>query len=595
MSEQSILKALSVDNVKETTVHISDCIPSRLSGSENGRRMAEYSRDRLAAEGIEARVHEFPGLVSFPGPARLRVTSPVTLEIEANTLGHSEPAASLAGELVYVGDGAYADYEGKDVRGKIILTELSYAPARHEKQRIAAELGAAAAIMVNWGRPDDTAIPFGSVKPAWGNPTPESFRTEMPTLPCIATARATGLRLKDLCARGRVQVELSAEVDNRWTPVHLTEGCIPGTTSEDFVLLAGHQDSWPGPASTDNASGNAVIIELMRVFHQHRDKLRRGIVAGFWTGHETGTMVGSTWYVDQNWRRLRDHAVGYILIDQPSCTGTVRWGASSNVELKRFHQAVEARLLGNRAYSWERKKKHGDCSLFGMGVPMIFAMGQFSEEELKETARANWGWWHHTLECTIDKVDFDFMADHLRIYAAYLWELCTAVVLPYSFAESAAQFVKRLEELAPAGRSIGLDQALAAARALQETAVTFDAFADNWREHFAKATAGNVDEKPADMLNLAMKRLNRLLIPLASTVRGTYEHDPYGLTAQTTMLPALYDVSRLAALEGPDRWMLETRLRREVNRTADVLSDASFVMIEAMDALGDAEARPGSH
>lgn len=156
MSEQSILKALSVDNVKETTVHISDCIPSRLSGSENGRRMAEYSRDRLAAEGIEARVHKFPGLVSFPGPARLRVTSPVTLEIEANTLGHSEPAASLAGELVYVGDGAYADYEGKDVRGKIILTELSYAPARHEKQRIAAELGAAAAIMVNWGRPDDT-------------------------------------------------------------------------------------------------------------------------------------------------------------------------------------------------------------------------------------------------------------------------------------------------------------------------------------------------------------------------------------------------------------------------------------------------------
>ena len=187
------------------------------------------------------------------------------------------------------------------------------------------------------------------------------------------------------------------------------------------------------------------------------------------------------------------------------------------------------------------------------------------------------------------------MVDHLRIYAAYLWELCTAGVLPYSFAESAAQLVKRLEELAPAGRSIGLAQALAAARVLQEKAAAFDAFADGWRERFAKASGGNIDEKPADMLNLAMKRLNRLLIPLASTVRGTYEHDPYGLSAQTTVLPALYDVSRLAALEGPDRWMLETKLRREVNRTADVLSDASVVMIEAMDALGDAEARAGSH
>ncbi len=586
MSEQSILSALSVDNVEQTTIHISDRIPSRLSGSENGRRMAEYSRDRLVAEGIEARVHEFPGLVSFPGPGRLRVTQPVALEIEANTLGHSEPAEKLEGELVYVGDGAYADYEGKDVRGKIILTELSYAPARHEKQRIAAEMGAAAAVMVNWGRPDSTAVPFGSVKPAWGNPTPESFRTEMPTIPCIATARVTGLQLKELCAKGPVRVELGAEVDNRWTPVHLTEGYIPGARSEDFVVLAGHQDSWPGPASTDNASGNAVILELMRVFHQHRDRLRRGIVAGFWTGHETGTMVGSTWYVDQNWRRLRDHAVGYILIDQPSCTGTMRWGASSNVELKRFHQSIEARMLGNRSYSWERKKKHGDCSLFGMGIPMIFAMGQFSEQELKETALANWGWWHHSLECTIDKVDFEFMADHLRIYAAYLWELCTAVVLPYSFTESAGQFVKRLEELAEAGQAIGLDQALGAARDLQAKAIAFDAFVDGWRTRYAGAADGSADEAPADALNLAMKRINRLLIPLSSTVRGTYEHDAYGLTAQTTVLPALYDVQELGKREGPERWMLETKLRREGNRTADMLSDAGALMTETMQRLG---------
>ena len=584
MSEQSILNALAVDNVERTTIHISDHIPSRLAGSENGRRMAEYSRDRMAAEGIEARVHEFPGLVSFPGAARLRVTAPVEMEIEANTLGHSEPAEKLVGELVYVGSGAYADYEGKDVRGKIILTELSYAPARHEKQRIAAEMGAAAAIMMNWGRPDDTAVPFGSVKPAWGNPTPETFRTEMPTLPCIATARGPGLRLKDLCAAGPVTVELTAEVDNRWTPVHLTEAVIPGARSDDFVVLAGHQDSWPGPASTDNASGNAVILELMRVFHQHRHLLRRGIVAGFWTGHETGTMVGSTWYVDQNWRRLRDHAVGYILIDQPSCTGTMRWGASSNTELKRFHQAIEARLLGNRSYSWERKKKHGDCSMFGMGIPMIFAMGQFSEQELKETALANWGWWHHSLECTIDKVDFEFMVDHLRIYAAYLWELCTAAVLPYAFAESAAQFVTRLEALQEPGRSIGLDQALECARRLHSTAVAFDGFADGWRARYAgKADA---DEAPADAINLAMKRINRLLIPLSSTVRGTYEHDAYGLTAQTTILPALYDTKLLPTMDGPERWMLETKLRREGNRTADILSDATELMAEAMARIG---------
>ncbi|BBK34065.1 PA domain-containing protein [Stella humosa] len=585
IAEQAILDQLSVANVERTTIQIGEEIPSRLAGSENGRRMAEYSRDRMLADGIEARVHAFPGLVSFPGPARLRVTAPVEMEIEANTLGHSEPIENMTGEVVYVGSGAYADYVGLDVRGRIILTELSYAPARHEKQRIAAEMGAAAAIMMNWGRPEDTAVPFGSVKPAWGNPTPETFRDEMPTIPCIATARSTGLKLKALCEAGPVTVELSAIVDNRWTPVHLTEGVIPGTRSDDFVVLAGHQDSWPGPASTDNASGNAVILELMRVFHQNRHKLRRGITAGFWTGHETGTMVGSTWYVDRNWRRLRDHAVGYILIDQPSCTGTMRWGASSNVELKRFHQAIEGRLLGNRSYSWERKKKHGDCSMFGMGIPMIFAMGQFSEQELKETALANWGWWHHTLDCTIDKVDFEFMVDHLRIYAAYLWELCTAVVLPYAYTESAQQFVKRLEDLSPAGEAIGMDEALAAARKLHAQAVAFDAFCDGWRTHYAAAPAANEaggDEAAADAINLAMKRVNRLLIPLSSTVRGTYEHDAYGLTAQTTVLPALYEVGVLASQETPARWMLETKLRREVNRTADTLQDATELLADTM-------------
>ena len=122
--------------------------------------------------------------------------------------------------------------------------------------------------------------------------------------------------------------------------MQITVGEIEGR-SEDFVVVGGHQDSWPGPQATDNAAGNACILELARVFNQHRDKLRRGLVAGFWTGHETGTMIGSSWFVDRNWDRLREHAVAYLQIDQPACAGTTRWSSASNVELKRFHQGVE--------------------------------------------------------------------------------------------------------------------------------------------------------------------------------------------------------------------------------------------------------------
>jgi len=69
--------------------------------------------------------------------------------IPANTLGHSieTPTEGVSSELIYVSSGHFADYEGKDVAGKITLSELSYSPGRHEKQRIAAQ------IMRNWGHP----------------------------------------------------------------------------------------------------------------------------------------------------------------------------------------------------------------------------------------------------------------------------------------------------------------------------------------------------------------------------------------------------------------------------------------------------------
>ena len=84
-----------------------------------------------------------PGLVSFPEKAEMRVLAPVELSIEANTLGHSLPTLpdGISAELMDVASGAFSEYEGRDATGKITLSELSYHPARHEKQRISAHHG----------------------------------------------------------------------------------------------------------------------------------------------------------------------------------------------------------------------------------------------------------------------------------------------------------------------------------------------------------------------------------------------------------------------------------------------------------------------
>jgi hypothetical protein len=590
MSERDIIAAVSAANVRERVEYICANIPSRLAGSENALRMAQYNAEALHSVGVAAEVQELQALVSFPRPGKLNVQRPRALAIDAFTSGHSlvTPPGGLSGELVYVGSGAAREYAGRDVQGKLVLCEISYSPARMEKQRIAAQRGAVGAVMMNWGHPDDTNLPFGSIKPAWGNPTSAVVPDEMPRMPSLGVSRRDGLMLKAMCQAGAVEVTLETDVENAWRPVHITVGEIPAPRSEDFVILGGHQDSWYGQAATDNAAGNACMIELARVFNAQRAKLRRGITLGFWTAHETGTMAGSTWYVDRNWDRLRRHAVAYLLIDQPACTGTTRWLTTSNLEMRRFHQAVERRYLSVPC-DWKPQKKGGDASFFGLGVPMLYGMGGFTEAELHATADANLGWWHHSIECTLDKVDFTWMQDHLRVYAAWLWELCTAPILPFEFTAVTQQFALRLRELAaqPRAASLALAEVGAGAQELERRVGALDACASAWRERYREGSADA--ERAAAILNGCLKRLSNLLIPIQSTVKGVYGHDPYGYTPQLSAIPCLYDTARLVELAqgSEEALMLETHLRRERNRVADAIEDASAVVADALDRLAE--------
>jgi len=379
---EKILAELSVGNIRAHVKHIVETMPSRLAGTPNAARMAAYSAEQMTAAGLKARIETIPGLVSFPREAELTVLTPDEKILPANTFGHSleTPPEGLSGELVYVGSGHFADYDGKDVAGKITLSELSYSPGRHEKQRIAGIMGSTAQIMRNWGFPENTALPLGSVKPAWGNPTPETIKTEMPVMPCIGISRSAGGYLLDLLGKGPVRVRLRTHVENGWRDLQMTVGEL--AAAEDFVLIGGHQDGWYGEGAPDNAAGNACMYELARVFAIHREKLRRGLVFGFWTGHETGTMVASSWFADRNWDRVRENAVAYMMIDQPGMLGTSRWSAHSTLELRDFHQAVESRMLRNRIAEWHRAPKTGDSSFFGVGIPTFWAEGGFTPEEL---------------------------------------------------------------------------------------------------------------------------------------------------------------------------------------------------------------------
>jgi len=87
-------------------------------------------------------------------------------------------------------------------------------------------------------------------------------------------------------------------------------------------------------------------------------------------------------------------------------------------------------------------------------------------------------------------------------------------------------------------------------------------------------------------VNGGIKRLSRILVPWQSTAIGTYGHDPYGYTPQTTMIPCLYDLNELSGLaDSEQRWMLETKMVRARNRVADALQDSTAIIDDAIAQL----------
>jgi hypothetical protein len=586
MSLERILEEISPAKAYAHIEHITSRIPSRLAGSANSQRMAEYAFETFQHAGLDARTHSFLGLVSFPEAGAVRLLHPERREIAANTLGHSAVTDGVEGDLVYVGSGAESEYEGKDVRGKITLSELSYSPARHEKAYVAWQHGCLAQIMMNWGDETNEALPFGSMKSAWGNPTPETLEREMPDIPCVGIARTEGLRLKALCAAGPVRVWVRTKAENGWKRLTMTSAEFGSEADRQFLLLGGHMDSWPGPQATDNAAGDACMMELARVFNLHRGELRRGLVTALWMGHETGTMVSSSRFADVNWDRLRRRCVAYVQIDQPAMTGSSTWHQHSTDDIQNYVVGATREVVGEMPIHWRRQQKNGDSSFFGVGLPCAAGEMSFTDEEIARTALANLGWWHHSIHNTIDKVDRDLLALHLRVYARWIWGLLTEPVLPYEYLPIATRFTERLEELARLDiPDIDMRGAAAQAREFQEAARRFDDLAARWRE---RLRFNGADEGPAALLNETMIRLSRLLVPIASTVVGPYGQDRYGHAWQTQMIPSLVPYPRLAEWDHDSQdfqvwWVAMIRAR---NRVVDALSDASAAVRSAAGSLG---------
>ncbi len=103
-----------------------------------------------------------------------------------------------------------------------------------------------------------------------------------------------------------VPVKLEFDIQNEWYEPDQNNfniiGDIPGTGKhkDEIVLIGGHFDTWhAGTGATDNGTGSAVMMEVMRILKKLDLKLDRTVRIGLWDAEEEGLM-GSRGYVTKH-------------------------------------------------------------------------------------------------------------------------------------------------------------------------------------------------------------------------------------------------------------------------------------------------------
>ncbi len=545
----------------------------RDTGSEDERKAAQYVVDTLHEYGVDAEILEFDSLISWPLEGKLTTlgangNGSESYEVRTRAFGAQTPEGGITGELVFVpfaqpkqGEMIFShravsgDYGDLDVSGKIVVTQDGGPDGVLRAQ----ERGAIGHIHI-W--PSDEPVTHEMISTSvWGTPTPDSAG-RMPKIPSMGVKNAVGNEILLLLKQGTISARIESNVKTEWMSVPLATGFIPGNGTDDYLLVGAHIDSWY-EGVTDNATGDAALIEMARVLSGMRDQLRCGVRFCWWPGHSTGRYSGSTWFADNFFDELRGHALGYLNIDSPGVRDTEIWDCRYNMgEIEHITAAVVKELSGQEP-NIRRPLRAGDQSFLGVGLPSLgaFRMLPVNHSDRKAVGGSGGAWWWHSPEDTLEKADAEILARDVEVYVTMTLRMCLPAVIPYNFVVSAQDFIDQLTTYQEgAGNHLELSAVLAAANTFKDVA-----------QQLAASPIGD-----SDRLNDGLKWLTRLINPVLFTVNGPYDMDP---ALQMGVLPGLSGIQQLVNLdpESSDYRFLRTKLVRQRNRVEDTLAQATML------------------
>lgn len=563
---QKILDSISGDEMWKHLERL--CEWDRTSGTEGEFAAVDYLKGVLEDYGLPVTIHEYQAYLSYPEHGALEVLiGDEKAEIAAKTraFSASTPPEGVTGEIVSIqggknmfkADNAVNQISPETVGGKIVLSESG-----SRGSMLAAQAAGALGYIHMWPS-DEDVIHEGIVTPVWGTPTPETA-DRIPVIPIISIKHDDGVRLREALAKSPIEATVHSTTRTGWSTVRMPVTEIPGR-EDDFVLVAGHIDSWHYGA-TDNATGNVACLELARVFQQNRNELKRGVRIAWWVGHSTGRYSGSAWYADHHWAELNDHCVAYINIDSPGSLGATDYSVVSAVPETAEIVTRGVQDVTGQTPEIERPMRAGDQSFWGVGIPSLFMLlSNRPEGQRAAVGGCGMGWWWHAEQDLLDKAEKGVLVKDTQIYAHALVRLLQDEVLPLDVNAQIAEiheFVSDLERAA--GENLDLSRVT---RALDEL-----------RKDFT-----GVERLEPAVANQVIREVTHRLTVVSFTSGDRFDHDP---AIPIPPVPALDPVRRLAQLDphSDEYGFLKTRLVRSRNDVLYQVKEASRICKQARSA-----------
>lgn len=566
--ETKITDSILADRLMADTAAIAQWV--RLSGSEDEAKAFEYIAGVLRSLGIEPVLYRAPAYISLPVHAELTVDGKSITAI-THSMAASTGPTGLRLPIQYVGDGSASWYAERDLQGQIVLVDGMAMP---NKVQAAERAGAAACVFAN----HDESVHEMIVSTVWGSPTPQDWAV-LPRIPAVTVGGKDAADLRSSVADGRVgEVHLVTEVTTEWRDIPTLIAQIDGTEEpEKFILFSGHVDSWHYGAM-DNGTANATMLETLRVLLPHRNAFRRSLRLAFWSGHSHGRYAGSTWYADTFWEDLHNNAVMHLNVDSVG-------GQNANV-LTEAHTMTEVqpvaadviRALTGVEFIGTRFGRAGDQSFQSHGIPSLFmslseqapaegdAAKAFAELVGGEGAKSGGlGWWWHTPDDTLDKIDPVLLVRDTKIYAAIAYRFLVEPIVPLDLASSARDLLTHLHNWqAKADDSFDLGAAIRRAEEVLEKAAQLGSTLDASRDSLTHL---------APQINQAMLEADRVLVRLNYVEGDMYTPDP---AKSQPPIPALSPLAQLGTTpEGSPQFLaLQTLLVRRRNRILHELDQA---------------------